>query len=152
MNKRQTTTSPKTCKYLHYQKPALKCLLKQSHQEDQATLAYHGKKTQLTSLTRITIASKSFQLKQKDLEHSTWNIFSEHGLSQRMTMHPLRLRRNEAYHTTFLDTPSYPSRQRKEESGKTSRTLESNQDLGCEVRPRMPNPLLPTTDYLAPTL
>jgi hypothetical protein len=67
-------------------------------------------------------------------------------------MHPLRLRRNEAYHTTFLDTPSYPSRQRKEESAKTSRTLESNQDLGREVRPRMPNPLLPTTGYLAPRL
>jgi hypothetical protein len=69
-----------------------------------------------------------------------------------MTIPPQRLRRNEAYHSTSLDTPSYSSRQRKEESGKTSRTLESNQDLGREARPRMLNPLLPTTDYLAPTL
>jgi hypothetical protein len=56
-----------------------------------------------------------------------------------VTVPPQRLRRNEAYHTTVLDTPSYPSRQRKEESGKTSRTLESKEDL-------------PTTDNPAPTL
>lgn len=152
MNKRHTTKPPKTCKHLHYQKPALQCLLKQSHHEGQTTIAFYGKKIQQTSLVRITIANKSFRLKQKDLEQSRRNILSEHGQSRRMTMHPLRLRRNEAYHTTFLDTPSYPSRQRKQESGKTSRTLESNQDLGREARPRMPNHLLPSTDYLAPTL
>jgi hypothetical protein len=53
---------------------------------------------------------------------------------ERMTIPPLRLRRNEACHTTDLDTPSYPSKRRKEESEKTSRTLESNQDLGREAR------------------
>lgn len=67
-------------------------------------------------------------------------------------MLPLRLRNNEAYQTTVLDNPFYPSRQLKEKPGKTSRTLESHQDLGREARPRIPHPLLPTTSYLASTL
>lgn len=150
MNKRQTTKPPKTCKHLSETSSTMFVKAVPPRGPNHNRLLW--KKIQQTSLVRITIANKSFRLKQKDLEQSRRNILSEHGLSRRMTMHPLRLRRNEAYHTTFLDTPSYPSRQRKQESGKTSRTLESNQDLGREARPRMPNHLLPSTDYLAPTL
>jgi hypothetical protein len=99
----------------------------------------------------LPLQAKAFDKKEKTTNEIGENL-SEHGLSHVMTMPPLCLRRNEAYQTTVLDTPFYPSGQRKEESAKTSRTIESHQDLGREARPRMPKPLLPTTDYLASTL